>query len=381
MREQRATRFHAHVEGWAVPVRWIETDWDDKIKNPDYSGTVLTAASDVATYGLDDLGLGRGHSIDSNANRPYQIFIAAPARIWNEYLKWPEDNDSVSWAQDGRHAVALDSYYTRIQKSGWSQDIVTAADYEYETTQSGSREKFDIRELNRFVTAYKVDQSLDWYANTRYQAALRNLWGVDSTREVDRVPMSLGFDAGLLGGRNLFATDAEGLGTVSGIHEFSLSHRFKPFTAPEHMVVVYMLCIRLPSVSQGEINPLALSNRARTWDDEVGEFRQLASRPPEPVARRDLTDVTASTTIGLMPSGWRWRNRWNFIGEEIATRDSFPISNALEAEVDIRGMRQADNVNKAFKSQSLQDFIVDVNFQEHVDNSVAPPGASIMTSI
>ena len=108
LRERETLRIHAHLATFLTPVRWLDANWTDFVREgPD-------SLSSIATEGYSDLGsLGLGS--DAAGSSIPSFFKQAVLRIYNEWYKWPEDADATAWAQDGLPAVPLQHTWTRCR--------------------------------------------------------------------------------------------------------------------------------------------------------------------------------------------------------------------------------------------------------------------------
>ena len=272
--------------------------------------------------------------------------------------------------------IAQAHSFTRLQKN----DGPAAGDYELTTAASGSREKFDIRSLAELQSRYRQAIKDDWLAHDRYIGLLRELWSENGSREVDQVPMRLkGAEAGV-DPQNLYATDAEGLGASMSLYNFGVNHRFGTVVMPEHSIVTYVLCVRFSSIAEDEINPMATFDD-RDWADLAGEPGILASKRPEAVRERNLTGNTGSSTVrGYLPAGWRWRSRWNVLGDRLDDRNSFPFYSTIVGQT-ASSLRDATRIGQPFRSASLGDYLVDVSFREPVMSPIPGPMASLFAGV
>ena len=117
MREQKTSKIHAHLEAFVTPVRWLWTDF------PQYlvKGKDTSLSPPTTTIKLDNYGIGAYNDV-----LVYKWFKDAPLRVYNEYVKWPENSDITAIDLTQEVAVALPAYYTRLQK----QDYLTGSHYE-----------------------------------------------------------------------------------------------------------------------------------------------------------------------------------------------------------------------------------------------------------
>ena len=103
MREQKTSRIHAHLEAFVTPVRWLWTDF------PNYlvQGKDTDLTPPTTDIYLDDYGIGAYNEVSV-----YQWFKDAPLRVYNEYIKWPENEDITAIDRSQEVAVALPAYHT-----------------------------------------------------------------------------------------------------------------------------------------------------------------------------------------------------------------------------------------------------------------------------
>ena len=372
LRERESLKIHARLEAFVQPIRWL---WDDLPaylqEGPAGTKTWPTTATqdDKSHVNLSDYGVGGNTSAPMLA-----IFRDGPLRIYNEWFKWPEDADETSWVKDGRVAIAQAHSWTRMQ----ANDGPATGDYDMQTVASGQREQFDIRGLAEIQARLRQAIDQDWIAHGRYVDLLKELWQEGGSREVDKVPMRLnGAEAGV-DPQNVYATDSDGLGDTMSLYNFGVDHRFGTVSMPEHSLLTYMLVVRFASIAEDEINPTAIA-LDRSWASMVGEPGMLAAERPNGVRGRNLTgNNAASTVLGYLPAGWQWRSRWNVVGDRIDDRDSFPVYRSLSQQT-ATSMRSASRIGDPFRSASLGDYYVDINFSEVTNSPIPGPLSSLYT--
>ena len=201
MREQKTSKIHAHVEAFVTPARWL---WDEfpkyLVEGKDTTRTPPTESIKPDLYGLGSY----------NDVTVYKWFKDAPLRVYNEYVKWPENVDITALDSSQEVAVALPAYYTRLQ----AQDHIAAGHYELETSASGEREKFDLRDLSKQMARFRNEIPRDWLVHGRFNALVREAYNARGNNEVDQVPFSFGPKSKMLNGRNQWATDGDNLSLI-----------------------------------------------------------------------------------------------------------------------------------------------------------------------
>jgi hypothetical protein len=131
-----------------------------------------------------------------------------------------------------------------------------------------------------------------------------------------------------------------------------------------------MMAIRFNSVADTDGNPFAqLVAGDVPWAEHVGDNEILGSMDPELVDRRYVVNAGTSGNLGYLPAGWRWRYGWNLVGTRIDNRDTFPIYDGSS----YGHFRDATSVHSAFRSTSLGDYRVNLNFKEQSYSGM--PGA------
>jgi len=126
--------------------------------------------------------------------------------------------------------------------------------------------------------------------------------------------------------------------------------------------------VRFASVIEG-CHPLA-TNRL-DWHELTADPEFLAAAQPRAVQRRDLEQSTSSTEFGYLPAGWQWRTDHDVVGKAVDIRDSFPYMLAPTTQAECK---DATRVKDAFRSQALDDYLVDIYFTE---DSQQPIGDSM----
>ena len=129
-----------------------------------------------------------------------------------------------------------------------------------------------------------------------------------------------------------------------------------------------MLTVRFASVIEG-VHPLATTHL--DWHEFTADPEFLASAMPRAVERRHLMQATSAVELGYLPAGWQWRSDHDVIGKAIDARDSFPYMLKPLTQAD---GKDATRTKDAFRSQALDDYIVDVYFTE---DSTQPIGDSM----
>ena len=371
LREPESVRIHARVDAFVQPVRWLWPDFVQYLKDGPSAAQAwpleqVSPGPNAVGRTASDLGLG-----GNTGAQVLAVFEESIKRIWNEWYKWPEDADATGWPRDGWQSVNLAHSFTRLQNKpdGGAAELTTA--------DGGSgREKFDIRALAELQEKFRQSVDQDWIAEDRYVDLLREIWGADGSREVDKVPVRLdGAEIGV-SPRNVFATDAGGLGAGMSLYQFGVDHNFGTISMPEHCIVTYVLVVRFSTVAEDEVNPIALAHD-RSWAEMVGEPGMLGAQRPTAVRGRNLTGA-GTNVLGYLPAGWQWRARWNVVGARIDDRGSFPLLKNLASST-AKQMRNATLIGEPFQSASLGDYMVDMDFSEISASPVPGPLSSVYT--
>ena len=363
MREQETSKIHAHLEAFITPVRWLWTSWPQYLTD----GKDTALSPPTATIKPDNYGLGSYNDVEV-----YQWFKDAPLRVYNEYVKWPENDDITAIDLSQEVAVALPAYYTRLQ----SQDHLSGDHYELETKASGSREKFDLRDLNKQMARYRNEVPRDWIVHGRYNALVKEAYGARGNNEVDKVPFSFSPMSKMIKGRNQWATDGDNLGGLTSIHDFDMKHHFGEIHVSEHSVLTIILIVRFPSVANGEVNPVAVAT-GKEWEDIVGDAGMLANRPPVSVTKKELDGKSGTTHFGYLPSGWQYRARWSNVGKKINERSTFPLLSGLGGATSAARLRDANRILDCFRSDALDHYLVKADFKLNASSDIGDPKASL----
>lgn len=346
LRERDALRINAHLAVFMTPIRWLEPNWTDYVREgPNTSKTIS-----FVTANASHLGLG-----GNNVRSLQKYWQDAPLRVYNEWYKWPEfaDKSSSDIAEEGLPAVNLEHSWTRCKETGEPDDL---ADKQVDGTT------LTVQELAEVQARYRAAIQREVLSYERYQEILRELYGADGSREVDQVPIKVFEDDIGVNPRSYPATDSAGLGQWASLYDFGLNANFT-VSAPEHCILTYMLTVRFAPISE-EVHPMA--NNRLSWFEQVGDPSMIASMPPQPVELRDCFAINLSTPMGYLPAGWQWRTGNNIIGRNIDQRDSFPY---MQIPQTAEAAKDATARHNAFSSQSLGDFVVD---GYALENSYAP---------
>jgi hypothetical protein len=355
LREKDALRINAHIAVFMTPVRWLEANWTDYLKEGPSTSTTLGYTSAVPElYGLGG----------STARNIQDFWINAPLRVYNEWYKWPEDTDLATWPDaDGPAAVNLDHSWTRCrdQQEPASDDDKVVTD----TLATGS-DLFKVNEIAEIQARYRRATENEILSFDRYQEILSDMFGADGSREVDQVPIKIAEDQVGVNPRSIPAQDAAGLGQFASLYDFDVDFGFN-ISAPEHCILTYMLTCRFAPIAD-EVHPLA--NDRLSWAELVGDPTILSVQQPQDVQIRDCLNSTSSTSLGYLPAGWQHRAKNNIIGSRIDGRNSFPY---MEVPTTAAEARDGSRRVEAFRSSSLGDYRINLYAQE--DSFSAIPNA------
>lgn len=347
LRERDVMRINAHLATFFTPLRWVWTDFPQYLREgPDtaVSPPVITNEENWEKYGV-------GSWQSAGQGSMYQWFRDVPLRIYNEWYKWPESNDETNWPDKGQKAVPLSKPWSRCRFDATPDDT---ADYQVGTAGN----VFDVRDLAEIQARFRGSMKRDVLTFNRWIEIMKESYNANGSREVDQVPIMLDqVDVGV-SPREMPATDGASLGTWQSMYDFNVNHQIRGITAPEHGVLTYMLVIRFAPIIEGCM-PLATDRL--DWFELCGDPEWLTVAKPVEVQRRDLMQSNSSEVFGFLPAGWQWRCDHDVIGEPVDTRDTFPYMQipTLQAEA-----KDATRVKPAFRSQALDDYMVDLYFDE-----------------
>jgi hypothetical protein len=357
LRERDVMRINAMIVSFIQPLRWLFSDFPQYLKEgPDTSVTPPTITSET---NWDKYGIGSYKA--SGAGTMYQFYRDAVLRCYNEWMKHPEDADITSWNNSGGKAVPLSKPWSRAR-----YDMTPDAAADYTIDVSGST--MDVRDLAEVEAKFRGAMKRDNLSFNRWIELINEVYKGDGSREVDQVPIMLDQAEVGVNPREMPATDGASLGQWQSMFDFNIDHQIPGVVAPEHSIVSHFLCVRFAPVIEGCM-PLAADNL--DWHELTGDPEFLTAAQPVPVEIRDFTQSTSSTQVGYLPAGWQWRCDHDVIGKAIDIRDSFPymLNPSTQAEC-----KDATRVKDAFRSQALDDYVVDVYFRE---DSRQPIGTSL----
>ena len=352
LRERDSLRIHAHLATFLTPVRWLEPEWPDFVKQGPHD-----TAAQIQYSGSQNLSIwGLGGYTGTQLMIP-TFFMNSYRRIYNEWYKYPEDDDVTGVINElGEPAVPLQAAWSRARYTGQPDDT---EDY---LVPSGS--SFDVRDLAKVQGQFKAGIERDVLSYNRYMELLEMMYGADGSREVDQVPIMVDQTEVGVQPREHAATDGASLGQWQSIFDFNVDHHIRGISFPEHAVLTYMLVIRFSAISEVR-SPFAsdqLSWEAMVLDKDILE----QSRPSTVTVERLFAD-DSQALIGYLPAGWEWRTGFDVIGRRVDIRDTFPYmrmpTNQTEA-------KDATRINPAFKSQALGDYLVDLYFTENSRSKV-----------
>ena len=347
LRERDVFRINAHLATFMTPLRWLVPDWPDYVKSMGNTGSIPSlgaAASNLAQYGI---GATNSAVISSGA---YKFWEDSLLRIYNEWYKFPENDDAVAWSEDGLKAVPLSKNWSRAR---YTKDPTVTNDY----IQQSLGDSFDVRELATTQARFRSAMKRDILSYNRWIELIKQTWKGDGSREVDQVPIMLDQVEVGVNPRDMPATDGASLGQWQSIYDFDVNHGIRGVVAPEHCIISYILTVRFASITEAKhpltevVNPFVM-----TADPEY-----LSAEQPENVNLNDVFMTDSATSIGYLPAGWQWRSDHDVIGSRIDAADSFPYMNAPTTQAECK---DATRTKDAFRSARLGDYVADIYFQE-----------------
>lgn len=349
LRERDVMRLNAHLGVFLTPVRWVQTNFPTyMLEGPDTAETINTTSGEDnwSKYGIG--------SYNASANGNFlTMYKNNYDRVFNEWYKWPEDADLTGTMGDhGRAAVPMSKAWSRVRNTATPDD---SADY---TVSSATN--FDVRTLAETQAKFKSAMKRDIFAmDDRWMEYLNNTYvNANPSREVDQVPIMIDqVDLGV-NPREMPATDGASLGQWQSMFDFAVNHQIRGVVAPEHCILLYMLTIRFAPIVEG-CSPLATDQL--DWHELTADPEFLSAAMPRAVQRRELQQTTSTTELGYLPAGWQWRSDFDVIGKAVDIRDSFPYTLLPTTQAQCR---DATRVKDAFRSQALDDYLVDIFCKE-----------------
>lgn len=346
LRERDVMRINAHLATFMTPIRWLWSDWPDYVKQgPD------TALSPPLTSSVNKAAIGIGHYFESGAKNTLKWFTDAYLRCVNEWYIWPEESDFVlaDIGDNGVPAVPLQSAWNRCR---YDTTPDQTADYQVSAASS----VVDVRALAETQAKFRSAMKRDVMSFNRWMELVKETWKGDPSREVDQVPIMLDQVEVGVNPREIPATDGASLGQWQSLYDFQVDHDIRGIVAPEHCIITTLLTVRFPSTIE-QINPMA--SEYLDWYETVGDPEYLAAARPVEVERRELVGGTSTLSLGYLPGGWQWRADNAVIGKQIDTKESFPYMDLPTTQAHAK---DATRVKDAFRSQTLDDYLVDIYF-------------------
>ena len=373
-REQHTIPIHVHLEAYTTPIRWLDDNWESYVTGGVDGGVSLTTQAIGNDTGASAY-MGIGSIIN---NTIWAVWPRNYLRVYNEYYKWPEDADATDpvaqteFARYGLRAVNLPSLWTR-----WiSHDGISDDDLHLDTVAGvGSREKFSLQALAEASARLRVEMSDEYFASDRYREFIESQWNAAGSHEADQVPFSVGMEAGVMGAKNLWATDESGLGAIAAIHEFEVAHDFGVVTCPEHCLLSYFLVVRALPVIEDQANPFATLTDLNYAELTANPALLASERPKEWKERQIVPIQNSATALGYAPAGHMWRLGWNDIGPDVANRNSFLTYD----DTLLNAWKYHDDMDRAFRSTQLAHALYAFEFSQQSLSQVPLPGASIMS--
>lgn len=370
LRQQTSVYLHAQIECFAAPLRWYWSSWPDYVRDGINHGLTLpveTAAPYITNNAYQNMGIGKvtGDFL--------KFFAQHPVNIWNEWYRWPEDSKlsvttpPLTFFQDqGQPVVNLACCASRLH------DAVSLGTNEY---QVASASTLDVRDLAAVQARFAQGVKSDWTSMDKYQQFMRDIFGAPGSPEVDTVPHRLRNGAELsVMPRDMYASDAAGLGEIMSINNFQVDHDWEPYYCKEHMIFAYVLVLRFAPVYAGAVNPLLYTD-VTPYAAYQGDPEVLANLQPEPVSSKEVSDGDA-TVVGYAPAGWQWREGYSHVDQHIEQLLTFPLYDGYPQTA--AGFRDASAINPGtFRSAALRHWFADLNFNIQCSSRTPSAGQSI----
>ena len=348
LRERDVMRINAHLAVFMTPLRWVWPEYPDYVKEG--PATIKTCPAQLF-YDYSAIGLGawKGDSGTPGAG-VHSHWVKACDRIYNEWYKWPEDPDKNSTLAWIAKATPLSKTWSRMR---YETSPSETDDYTVDAATS-----FDVRKLTEVQSRFRAAMKRETLSYNRWMELIQEQYGGDGSREVDQVPIMLDQVEIGVNPREIPATDGASLGQWQSLFDFQIDHDIRGIVAPEQCILTTMLVIRFAPTVEGH-HPLASTDL--DYHTLIADPEMLSVRTPSNVLHKDLFISDSETVLGQLPSGWQWRADHDVVGARIDKRDSFPYSLIPNSQAETK---DATRVKQAFRSQSLDDYMVDVFFRE-----------------
>ena len=353
LRERDVMRINAHMATFMTPLRWVWPEFPDYLKQ----GPTTAITPPTETWlNFDQIGCGARRELTQGS--VYKWFPDAYLRCLNEWYVWPENPD---WTiQDVKDdtvvAVPLSKTWSRMR---FNTDPSDSGDY----TQPTTTDQFDVRDLQETLAKFRGAMKRDVLSFGRWMELVKETYGSrsDPSREIDQVPIMLDQTEIGVNPREIPATDGASLGQWQSLFDFGIDHQIRGVVAPEHCIITTILVIRFAPTVEGR-HPLCAGGKL-DWYEIVADPEYLASASPVDVNWDELFlgDEITGVKLGELPAGWQWRADHDVIGSYIDIRDSFPYSLVPNNQAETK---DASRVKDAFRSQALEDYVVDCYVRE-----------------
>lgn len=374
LRQQSSVYLDAQIDAFAAPLRWYYTDFPDYLQEgvgtaktiPVLTGSSWTDNREITTQ------LGIGMINDDFAKFYAQNLI----NIHNEWFRWPEDAKSsvttpsiAFFEAQGPKVVNLPTAATRMH----DLPSFTAGE-----TDVASVTVLDVRTLALIEARFGQAAKTDWTSQDRYQVYMKDIYGAKGNVEVDTVPTRLRNGAKLsVLPRDVYATDGPSMGELMSLSNFQVNHTWDDYVAPEHMVIAYIMVLRVSPVMEHGVGRMIYPSHT-TYADWNGDPNVIGAQKPQAVVSRQVDVRGDGTTIGYLPAGWEWREGFNHVDFAIGRMNNFPLLDFTAQTA--TAYRDASAINEGtFRSVALRHWFADLDMTINVDTRIPIAGSSIMS--
>lgn len=375
LRQQTSVYLDATLEAFAAPLRWFYPNFptylQEGVTTAETIPTMTAPVSEQDQQAVSNLGIG-------HVNRAFaKWFIQMPLKVHNEWFRWLEDTrfstttplytDIAGPTGHGPICVNLTSMASRMHAS----PTIHA-----DESDVPSATVMDVRTLVQYQARFKQAAETDWTTQNRYQPFMKNIYGAAGSVEIDQIPTRLRSGARLsVQPRDMYASDAAGLGEIMSISNFNVDHTWSDYVAKEHEIICFVQLMRFAPIMQDGLAPGVYPD-VTPYSYFQGDPDIIAAKAPEAISSQEIDAGGDATIIGYGPAGWQLREGHSHSDKTVRDVLNFPL---LDGQLlTAAGYRDASKINNAFRSTALRHWFADLNFSLEVESRIKPAGHSIV---
>lgn len=316
------------------------------------------------------------HSNTFNNNLPLYMYKSY-LNIYNNYFKVPFQADfntplaslSQTNLRDGLVCSNLETIYTK--------PLNPATETSQKFTDMAGNDGIDIIGLNQAYGKLHTQQERDHFMQ-RYRDVVSSFGG-STHYDADTRPHLVMRSNFWASGYDTDGTTQETLGQFSGRVQQPFQHRVPRFYVPEHGVMMTLMLVRFPPISNFEMHPF-IGKGTLDYNDLACDPPLLANSPAVNISNRHIFHGTSANFNYLMPAGSPYRFHPSHVDFRYTQLKGFPFLNATPANSEAAAMVTPAFYDQCFQTTQLGHWNIQSKMNCNVLRHIPSAREAIMTN-